>query len=139
MSSRAWIGVILVKIASLYLLVGLVLGMAMALRKDIALVSVHSHILLLGWATLAITGIVYLVLPACAGTGLAVAHFWLHNLGLPVMMVSLATAALGAPRAEPVIGVGSILVITALGLFTLNVLRNATAPCAAGLAPPRTD
>ena len=73
------------------------------------LISVHSHILLLGWATLATTGIVYLVLPRCAGTRLAAAHFWLHNLGLPVMIVSLAAAALGEPRAEPLIGVGSIL------------------------------
>jgi len=31
-------------------------------------------------------------------------------------------------RAEPLIGVGSILVVVGLGLFTLNVLRNAGAP-----------
>jgi hypothetical protein len=127
MGSRVWVGVTLLKIASLYLLVGLALGMAMALRKDFSLVSVHSHALLLGWATLGTTGIVYLVLPRCAGTRLATAHFWLHNIGLPVMMASLAAATLGEPRAEPLVGVGSILVIAALGLFTLNVLRNAKA------------
>ena len=127
MNSRTRVGVSLVRIASLYLLAGLVLGLAMGLGKNFSLISVHSHILLLGWATLATTGIVYLVLPRCAGTRLAAAHFWLHNLGLPVMIVSLAAAALGEPRAEPLIGVGSILVIVGLGLFTLNVLRNAGA------------
>jgi len=132
MGSRAWIGIALVKIASLYLMVGLVLGMAMALSQDFSLVSVHSHVLLLGWATLATTGIVYLVLPRCTETRLATAHFWLHNLGLPVMLVSLAVETLGEPRAEPVIGVGSTLVIVALGLFTLNVLRHAKAPDTAG-------
>jgi heme/copper-type cytochrome/quinol oxidase subunit 1 len=125
MSSRARIGVSLVRIASLYLLVGLVLGLAMAVGKDFSLLSVHSHLLLLGWATLATTGIVYLVLPRCAGSRLAAAHFWLHNLGLPVMMASLAAEARGDSRAQPLIGVGSILVIVGLGLFTLNVLRNA--------------
>jgi hypothetical protein len=125
MNSRAWVGISLVKIASVYLLLGLALGLTMALRRDFSLMSVHSHLLLLGWATLATTGIVYLVLPRCAGTGLAVAHFWLHNLGLPVMMASLAAETLGEPRAEPLIGLGSILVIAGLGLFTLNVLRNA--------------
>jgi heme/copper-type cytochrome/quinol oxidase subunit 1 len=127
MSSRSRVGVALVRIASVYLLVGLVLGLAMGIRKDFSLMSVHSHVLLLGWATLAITGIVYLLLPRCAGTRLATAHFWLHNLGLPLMIVSLAAEALGEPRAEPFVGIGSTLVVVALGLFTLNVLRNADA------------
>jgi hypothetical protein len=99
----------------------------MAIGKDFSLMSVHSHVLLLGWATLAITGVVYLVLPRCADTRLAAAHFWLHNLGLPVMMASLAAETLGERRVEPLIGVGSILVVVGLGLFTLNVLRNAGA------------
>jgi heme/copper-type cytochrome/quinol oxidase subunit 1 len=127
MGSRGWVGVALVKIASVYLLVGLVLGMAMAVAEDFRLVSVHSHLLLLGWATLALTGIVYLVLPRCADTRLAAAHFWLHNLGLPVMMLSLAAEHLGEPRAEPLIGLGSILVIAGLASFTLNLFRGATA------------
>jgi hypothetical protein len=127
MSSHSWVGIALVKVASLYLLLGLVLGLTMAVTKDFGLLSVHSHLLLLGWATLALTGILYLVLPRCAGTGLAPAHFWLHNLGLPVMMLSLSAVTLGYPQAEPLIGLGSVLVTLGLGLFTLNVLRGAKA------------
>lgn len=123
MSAHHRLGVVLVKIASLYLLVGLVLGMAMGISQDFSLVSVHSHVLLLGWASLAITGIVYLLLPRCADTRLALAHFWLHNLGLPVMLASLAAETLGEPRAEPIIALGSALVTAGLALFTLNVLR----------------
>jgi len=44
------------------------------------------------------------------------------------MMASLAAEALGEPRAEPLIGIGSILVVVGLGLLTVNVLRNAGAP-----------
>lgn len=120
-----WVGLALVRMACLYLLAGLVLGMAMAVGKDFSLVSVHSHLLLLGWATLAITGIVYVVLPRCAATRLAVAHAWLHGLGLPVMMASLAAALLGAPWAEPLVGLGSTLVTAGLALFTLAVFRSA--------------
>jgi hypothetical protein len=130
--SQARIGVSLVRIASLYLVVGLVLGLAMAIARDFSLMSVHSHILLLGWATLAITGVVYLVLARCATSRLAAAHFWLHNLGLPVMMASLAAETLGVPRAEPLIGVGSLLVVAGLGLSTVNVLRNAGASDSVG-------
>ena len=127
MSSHSRVGVRLVRIASVYLLAGLVLGLAMGLGRDFALMSVHTHVLLLGWATLALTGIVYLLLPGCADTRLATAHFWLHNLGLPVMIVSLAAETLGEPRAEPFVGLGSTVVLVGLGLFTLNVLRNAGA------------
>jgi hypothetical protein len=125
MSSRGGVGVALVKVASVYLLVGVALGMAMAVAEDFRLASVHSHLLLLGWATLATTGIVYLVLPRCAGTRLAAAHFWLHNLGLPLMMLGLAATHLGELPAEPLVGLGSLLVIAGLALFTLNVLRAA--------------
>lgn len=132
MISRARVGVSLVRISSLYLTAGLVLGLAMGIGKDFSLMSVHSHVLLLGWGTLATTGIVYLVLPRCAGTRLAAAHFWLHNVGLPVMVVSLAAETLGEPRAEPLVGIGSTLVVLGLGLFTLNVLRNAAPADAVG-------
>lgn len=43
-------------------------------------------------------------------------------------VASLTAEALGEPRAEPLIGVGSILVVVGLGLFTLNVRRHAGAP-----------
>jgi hypothetical protein len=124
MASHPRVGVRLVRIASVYLLAGLLLGLAMGIGRDFSLMSVHSHVLLLGWATLATTGIVYLVLPRCAGTRLAAAHFWLHNLGLPVMIGGLAAEALGEARGQPFVGIGSTVVVVGLGLFTLNVTRN---------------
>lgn len=140
MKTRAWVGVALVKIATIYLVASLLLGLAMAVRKDFALVSVHSHLGLLGWTAMAVTGLVYLARPACARSRLAVAHFWLHNLGLPVMMCSLAATLLGGAAAEPLIGVGSVLVIAGLLLFAWNVLRHGEAEAArtspAGLATP---
>jgi hypothetical protein len=128
MRSPSPVGIRLVRVASLYLLLGLVLGLAMGIGRDFSLVSVHSHVLLLGWATLALTGIVYLLLPGCAETRLAAAHFWLHNLGLPVMIASLAAETLGEARAQPFIGLGATLVVVGLAAFTLNVLRNAGTP-----------
>jgi len=48
------------------------------------------------------------------------------------MGASLAAETLGEPRAEPLIGVGSVLVVVGLGLFTVNALRNAGAADSAG-------
>ncbi len=130
------LGIALVKIASLYMMIGLGMGLFMAISKDFVLASVHAHVTLLGWATMAITGIVYAVFPQCGETRLSALHFWMHNIGLPVMMVSLALYSYGHTGAEKVIGVGSILVLFALAAFTVNVFLRAktgrTQPEAAG-------
>ena len=125
MRSQASLGVTLIRIASVYLVASLGLGFVMAITKDYSLMPVHSHIALLGWATMAATGLAYVALPRLAGSRLATAHFWLHNAGLPLMMGSLALAAtLADPRFEPVIGLGSVLVIAGLLSFAINVFVN---------------
>ena len=66
MEKKSKVGVNLVKIASVYMMVGLVNGLIMGLSGDHALATVHSHISLLGWTTMAITGLVYILNPRCA-------------------------------------------------------------------------
>jgi cbb3-type cytochrome oxidase subunit 1 len=133
MRSPAFLGVTVLKIACLYLMAGLLLGLFMAVRQDFTLMSVHAHLALLGWASLALAGIVYLLLPRCAATRLARVHFWLHNIGLPIMSVALTLAPLlGDARLEPIIAIGSAMVIAGLLAFTVNVFRNARASDVAG-------
>jgi cbb3-type cytochrome oxidase subunit 1 len=119
------IGVRLIQIAAVYMSLGLILGFGMAIASDFTLSSVHAHISLLGWATMAITGVVYVLIPGCARNRLAKLHFWGHNIGLPVMMVSLALYALGITAAEKAVAAGSILVVGSLLLFSFNLIRNA--------------
>lgn len=118
------VGTRLIKIAALYLIVGLGLAIFMVAAKDRSLATVHSHVLLLGWMTMGIAGLVYLAVPACSNSRLAGWHFWLHNLGLPIMMLSLAIQEYGHPEIEPATAIGSIVVFIALLLFTINVFKN---------------
>ena len=115
------IGVGLLKISAVYMVVGAVLGLVMGISSNFSLSSVHSHILLLGWLTMAVTGIVYLLMPGCALNRLARLHFWGHNLGLPVMMAGLALQSYGQENTAPVIAAGSILVLVSLLLFAINL------------------
>lgn len=119
------IGIALLRMSVIYLAAGLVLGLAIGISKSFWLASVHSHVLLLGWVAMAVSGIVYLVLPRCADSRLAPIHFWLHNLGLPVMLASLAMAAFGRPQVEPAIAAGSTLVLVSLIVFAANIFLNA--------------
>ncbi|ROU01313.1 cytochrome-c oxidase [Histidinibacterium lentulum] len=110
--------------ATIYLVGGLLLGVAMAASSDFTLKGVHAHMHLLGWVTLAISGLVYAMMPALSASRLARWHVVLHNLGLPVMMFALAAYLSGVAAAEPGIALGAILSTLGLCAFTLALWRS---------------
>jgi cbb3-type cytochrome oxidase subunit 1 len=112
------------KIAVVYLFLGASLGLAMGISQTFTLTPVHAHLLLLGWASLALAGIIYHLYPVAATTRLARLHFWLHNLGLPSFMVGLAMVLTGREGATPLTAGSASVVLLGLGLFALNVLLN---------------
>ena len=93
-------GLNFLRIATLYLIVGVLMGFVMGITEAFQYAPVHAHVNLLGWASLALVGVIYHLYPAAAETRLARVHFWLHNLGLPVFMVSLAVMLAGNPAAN---------------------------------------
>lgn len=115
-------------IGSLYLLVGILLGMYMGGSGDHALTPVHAHINLLGFTLMTLFGIVYRVVPALAGSGLAKAHFWLHQTGALVLL-SLLFLMIGGFAAEASIGpfmpVPELAVLLGTAAFALNLWKNA--------------
>jgi cbb3-type cytochrome oxidase subunit 1 len=118
------------------MMLGVAGGMLVGLSGRFAFMTVHSHLSLVGWTTMALTGLVYVTIPACAASRLAAVHFWLHNIGLPIMVAGLAALAAGEGLAEPFVALGSAVVIVGLAAFTANVFRNA-GPASHGLASPR--
>lgn len=106
-----------------WLMAGLALGLGMAASGDFTLRTVHTHIQLLGWVTLCLTGLVYAVLPRAAESGFARWHVMLHNAGLPVMILALGAYHSGYPAAEPLIALGSITAFAGLMAFALAVRR----------------
>src|SRR5512143_786204 len=125
MEIRSPLGFSLIKIASIYMVAALSLGLYMGVTHSFGLVSVHIHIGLLGWATMAIAGLIYVAVPQCDGNVLSQVHFWLHNLGLPVMITGLVWVEKSSDnKAEAVIGIGSLLVLLALLFFAVNLFKN---------------
>ena len=117
-------GLSFLKIAVVYLVVGALLGLIMGITQQFVLAPVHAHLLLLGWASLALAGIIYHLYPSAATTLLARIHFWLHNLGLPAFMLSLGTLLTGHESAGPFVGISAGVVIVGLTAFVMNVLMN---------------
>jgi hypothetical protein len=110
------------------MVISLFIGLYMGMSNDRVLVSVHSHLGLLGWATMALTGLIYLAIPPCAATALSRLHFRLHSAGLPLMLLALAAHDYGYGDADPLIGLGGIIVLVSLLLFTANLFSAAARP-----------
>jgi hypothetical protein len=66
-------------LAAACLVTGVVMGIAMGIAHAFQLAPVHAHFNLVGWASLAIFGLVYKAYPALAQSRLALAHFWLSG------------------------------------------------------------
>ncbi|MFZ9363811.1 MAG: hypothetical protein ACO25T_09305 [Arenimonas sp.] len=113
------------KLAVLYLVIGVALGLHMAKSGNHGMYPVHAHINLLGWVSMSLFGLIYRQFPALAGNKLAKAHFWLYNLALPVNMATLYMYLGGNAGIEPVLGVASMVLGLAIAIFAINVLKNA--------------
>src|SRR5689334_5811531 len=113
----------LIRIAAIYLAIGVTMGIGMGITQQFSLAPVHAHVNLLGWASLGIMGIIYRVYPAAAQTRLASIHFWMHNLGLPVFMVGLALMLTGHESFHALVNVGASAVLVSILMFALNIWR----------------
>lgn len=123
--SRAWF-----RLATVYFAIAVALGIAMGASGDHTLTAVHAHLNLLGWVSMALFGLIGMAHPAVTQGPLATAQFWLHNTGVPVMLVALALRLKGHAAAEPVVGLASVAVGIGVALFAWLVLTRVGAPSA---------
>jgi uncharacterized membrane protein YtjA (UPF0391 family) len=64
-----------------------------------------------------LTGLLYRSFPSAARTRLAVWHFWLYQLAVPVLLIAVALIFSGITAAGPVAGVASVVVFVSVLLF----------------------
>jgi hypothetical protein len=115
-------GILLMKISVIYFAIGVCLGLYMSISHSFTLTPVHVHMNLLGWTALTLAGILYHLFPQTASTKLAKTHFWLHNIGLPLMMGGLAFVVNGKTALIPVTAAGGTIVTISVLIFTMNML-----------------
>lgn len=112
------------RLAVIYLLLGVALGIVMAASHDYTLRAVHAHMNLLGWVTMGLFGLWYRSAPISAETRLAKVHFWIHNIALPIQMVTLAMFVSGNTSVEPVLAISSVAMGIGLVCFSINLWKN---------------
>ncbi|TLS51932.1 cytochrome-c oxidase [Paenibacillus antri] len=119
-------GVRMLQIASFYFVVGVVMGMGMSMTDHHELSPVHVHLNLIGWVSMAIGGLVYCRFPAATGL-LGKLHFWMHNIGVPLMMGGLTALIFGATGFLLFVPIGGVLIVLGTIAFFANVVRNVRA------------
>jgi hypothetical protein len=124
----------LIKLAAIYLVLGMTLGIGMGLAQDHTLRGVHAHMNLLGWATLGLAALAFHIFPQLAQTRLATAWFWVYNLALPVALISLGFVLYGDLRFEMVRNISFAAVWLGGVLFAANVLINLRERAVSGVA-----
>lgn len=118
------VGAIWLKLAVVYLIVGVGLGIMMGASENFTMRPVHAHINLLGWATMALAGLIYSVYPQAGLSRLAKVHFWLNNVSLPVMAISLAFVLTGERGVIPVLAISEIVAAAGILAFAANIFIN---------------
>lgn len=120
-------GLLWLRLSLVYLLIGIGIGIMMGATQQFGLRPVHAHVNLLGWALAAVAGITYCLMPQAGTSGLGKAHFWLHNIGVPVMLISLTLVLAPNPAFVPGLIIGEIMVAASVLAYLANLFVNAPA------------
>lgn len=110
-----------IKLSVIYLIVGISIGMFMGANHNFTLRPVHAHINLIGFVTLALSGLLYSLFPTLGASKLSRVHFWMMNLSLPFMMLGLAGILLGYQQFLPVMIVAEFVLAGSVLAFAANV------------------
>ena len=86
-------------VSRLYALIGMLLGLSMAISTDHGQKVTHAHIMLAGFAVTSIFAVFYHLFPALNASRIANVHFWLQTVSVIVMTGSLFFLYGGNPAA----------------------------------------
>jgi hypothetical protein len=109
------------RIAVLYALVAMALGITMGISQDHSQMPTHAHLNLLGWVSMALYALIYRQWPGAGKTKLALAHFWVANAGALLLNAGVYALMAGNMTLEPVAIIGSLVTILGMLIFAIIV------------------
>ena len=106
------------KAATIFLIVGVAVGLHMGISENHSAMPAHAHINLLGWVTSALFGGYYALEPSKAEWRLAMVHFVVYVIGMVIMLPALYLKYTGYPEFEPLLAGGSMIVALGIVIFS---------------------
>lgn len=111
------------RLGVVYVLLGMALGIHMAASGDHSQAPTHAHLNLLGYVSFFLFGLFYKAYPLASEGRLPTVHFWLANLSVVGLTISLIILFLGNPEADPLAALFSLIALLAMALFAYIVFR----------------
>ncbi|WP_208248860.1 hypothetical protein WGT02_04635 [Rhizobium sp. T1470] len=112
------------KTAVIFLIVGVVMGLNMAISQDHSVIGAHAHCNLLGWVTMAIFLGYHALNPQKAEKRLAMIQYYVYTAGIALMVPSLYLMLQGNPAMEPLVALASIITLAGVLLFAFIIVSN---------------
>ena len=109
------------KTAIIFLIVGIAMGLQMAISGNHNVIPAHAHANLLGWVTMALFGAYHAFNPAKAETRFANVQYWVYTAGVVVLIPSLYLIYIGYTALEPLAAISSIAVLLGVVMFAVVI------------------
>lgn len=110
--------------AVMFVIVGMIWGLIMAISGDHSAMPAHAHLNLLGWVSLFLFGIYYRLHPSLDRQKSAMTQVALWIVGTVVQAVGVGLVHTGHDSGEPFAAVGSLMVLASILLFAWLVFRS---------------
>jgi hypothetical protein len=121
------------KTAIIFMIIGIGMGLNMAISEDHSVIGAHAHCNLLGWVTMALFGGYHALNPRKAERRIAMIQYCVYTAGVTLMVPSLYLMLLGNMAMEPVVAVASIITLIGVLMFAFIIFSGEQA-----LAKPST-
>lgn len=108
-------------------LAGIAMGIVMGIKQDFSLVPAHTHLNLLGFVTLFLSGLYYRVVPEAGASTIAKVQAAIAVVGAIVFPIGIASVILGGhDKFEPFVVAGALIVFVGMALFAFIVFRTSS-------------
>ncbi|MCV9997887.1 cbb3-type cytochrome c oxidase subunit I [Pararhizobium sp. YC-54] len=113
--------------AIIFLIIGISMGLNMAISQDHSAIGAHAHANLLGWVTMAIFGGYHALNPAKAERRIAMIQYCVYTAGVALMVPALYLMLTGNPAMEPVVAIASLITFAGVLLFAVIIFSSEAA------------
>src|SRR5262245_972302 len=108
--------------AIVYGLLGMGLGLHMAIAHDHGQMPTHAHIMVIGWLSFAVFGVFYYLLGKSVPRVLSLVHVWLAQVSMAGLVIGLFLIYSGRVEFEPVAAISSTLYAVSFLVFAIAAL-----------------
>ncbi len=108
--------------AIIYGLLGMLLGLEMAMAHDHGEMVTHSHTMVIGWLSFSLFGFYYFQFGKIVSRTLSLLHFWMAQLSLIGLIIGLFLFYSGKTEYEPIAAVSSIAYALSFLVFAVTAI-----------------